>query len=71
VSDGPRLRVVSGSPTAEELAVLAAVVAVAAAAGPPETPPAPPHGRWSDPVWSVRHPITPGPGAWRAAAFRG
>jgi acyl-CoA carboxylase epsilon subunit len=60
----PLIRVVSGQPSAEELA---AVVAVLAAAGGAASPP--PRARLS--LWAARErglrgPIHPGPGAWRA-----
>jgi hypothetical protein len=66
----PALRVVSGSPTAEELAVVAAVVATASSADSGEPPAPPQRGRWSDPAWSHRRPLQSGPGGWRAAAVR-
>ena len=66
----PALRVVSGSPTAEELAVLTAVMAAASA------PPAEGHGddrgrrgRWADPAAAHRPRLLPGPNGWRAAAW--
>ncbi|MDQ6850833.1 MAG: acyl-CoA carboxylase subunit epsilon [Actinomycetota bacterium] len=65
-SDSPALRVVSGSPSAEELAVLTAVVAAAAAATAPVESPA--RGRWNDPFDAHRRPWLPGPGAWQAAS---
>ena len=62
----PALRVVHGSPTDEELAVLTAVVS---AAGPSAD--APPsrvrRGGWNDPAAQHRRPLTPGPNGWRAA----
>jgi hypothetical protein len=64
------LRVVSGSPTAEELAVLAALVAAASAGGGDE--PAADRGRrgrWNDPAAAHRRPLLPGPNGWRAAGF--
>ena len=61
----PLLRVVRGTPTAEELAALVAVVAVrASAAGEPERPA---RLRWGRPV--LRPCPTPGPGAWRASGL--
>jgi hypothetical protein len=65
----PVLRVVSGSPTAEELAVLTAVVAAAAAAGDEgAAPERNRRGSWSDPAAAHRRPLLPGPNGWRAAA---
>jgi hypothetical protein len=64
----PALRIVSGSPTPEELAAVAAVVAAAAAG---EDPPAPRvvRGGWSDPAAQRRRSLIPGPNAWRASAW--
>ena len=62
----PALRIVRGAPSAEELAALAAVVA--AAAGSDDEPSAAPvRGRWNDPAHSLRRPLHPGVGGWRAA----
>jgi Acyl-CoA carboxylase epsilon subunit len=61
----PTLRIVRGEPTAEELAVITALVSVAG--GEADAPAQPLRGRWSDPAGQLRRPITPGPGAWRAA----
>jgi hypothetical protein len=65
----PVLRIVSGSPTPEELAVLAALVRLAGTGGD-ETSAAPTRGRWNDPAALHRRPQLQGPGGWRAAAFR-
>jgi Acyl-CoA carboxylase epsilon subunit len=66
----PVLRVVSGSPTAEELAVVTALVVAASAASGDEPPV---HrgrrGRWNDPAAAHRRPLLPGPNGWRAAGF--
>jgi Acyl-CoA carboxylase epsilon subunit len=72
VSERPTLRLVSGSPTAEELAVLTAVV-TAVAAGADETPDEERNrrGRWSDPAAMHRRPLLQGPNGWRAAAWHG
>ena len=62
----PVLRVVSGSPTPEELAVVTALVAVAgSASGSPAQPST--RGRWADPKWSLRGAWLSGPGAWRSS----
>jgi hypothetical protein len=62
----PVLRVVSGSPTAEELAALTAVVAAAGAedARPVERVR---RGGWNDPSAQHRRPLNPGPNAWRSS----
>lgn len=63
------LRVVSGSPTAEELAVVTALVAAAASGGPAAPAPVRARGTWSDPALRVRRPLLPGPNAWRSSAW--
>jgi hypothetical protein len=63
------LRVVSGSPTAEELAALTAVVAAASAAGGAAAPDdRDRRGSWADPAATHRRPLLHGPNGWRAAA---
>ncbi len=58
----PRLRVISGNPTPEELAALVAVVA---AASSDEEPPAEPVNPWSAPSGMHRQPLpAPSPYAW-------
>jgi hypothetical protein len=65
----PLLRVVRGNPSAEELAVLIAVVSArGATAGESERPPP---SRWASRSTSLRRPLSPGPGAWRASALPG
>ena len=63
--DQPLLRVIRGNPSPEELAALVTVVAALAA------PPAPAQvrtvGGWADRTPVPRLPVSPGPGAWRAA----
>jgi hypothetical protein len=63
----PVLRVISGNPSAEELAALIAVVA-ARGAGAAEPDPAPP-SPWTTRASSLRRPLVPGPGAWRASGL--
>jgi hypothetical protein len=63
----PVLRVVSGSPTAEELAALTAVVASASTAEEPPAKEPARRGGWSDPATMHRRPLLPGPNGWRAA----
>jgi hypothetical protein len=65
VPDRPLLRVVRGTPSAEELAALVAVVAARASAVADAEPPARP--LWGRPV--LRPVLTPGPGAWRASGL--
>jgi hypothetical protein len=62
----PVLRVISGSPTPEELAVVTALVG---AAGEGASTPAAGarRGGWSDPAALHRRPLIPGPNAWRSA----
>jgi hypothetical protein len=67
MSDGPDqpLHVVKGDPTPEELAALVAVIsAKAAAAGEPGRP-----STWAAYWRSVREPLRPGRGAWRASGL--
>ncbi|RSM74564.1 acetyl-CoA carboxylase biotin carboxyl carrier protein subunit [Kibdelosporangium aridum] len=73
MSDGerPLLRIVRGTPDDIELAALTAVVASLPGRGPDEEP-SPESGRrseWSNPANSLRAPLRPGPGAWRASGF--
>ena len=65
----PLLRVVRGTPSAEELAALVAVVAARASAVAEPEPPARP--LWGRPVLrsTAPHSPTPGPGAWRASGL--
>ena len=65
MSQPPLLRVVRGTPSAEELAALVAVVAARASGGGEPEPPARP--LWGRPV--LRPDLTPGPGAWRASGL--
>ena len=60
----PLLRVVRGTPSAEELAAVVAVVAARASAAGPEPTARP---LWGRPV--LRPVLTPGPGAWRASGL--
>jgi hypothetical protein len=70
MSDRTALRVVSGSPTAEELAVVAALVTAVTApdAGRGRRLADRQRGRWNDPAALLQRPLSPGPGGWRAAA---
>lgn len=61
----PLLRVVRGEPTAEELAALTVVVAARSPHRPRRHPA--PVGAWASFADAHRHPLTPGPGGWRAA----
>jgi hypothetical protein len=66
VTETPYLRVVSGQPSAEELAALVAVLA----ARPAAAPPAPgPRSAWADPARRLGLTHRPGPGAWRRSAL--
>jgi hypothetical protein len=60
----PLLRVVSGSPSDEELAALT-VVAALSQRRPRRRPT--PVGAWASRADAVRTPLQPGPGGWRAA----
>ena len=61
----PLLRVVSGSPSDEELAALTAVVA-AMSQRPQRRRPVP-VGTWASFADGHRRPVHPGPGGWRAS----
>jgi hypothetical protein len=65
----PLLRVVRGNPSPEELAALIAVVTArgSAAAAPELGPPS----RWGARSSSLRRPLSPGAGAWRASGLPG
>ncbi|MCW2657298.1 MAG: acetyl/propionyl-CoA carboxylase, epsilon subunit [Jatrophihabitans sp.] len=64
----PPLRIVKGDPTPEELAALTALVA-AASGGAKAAAPRERRGGWNDPSLQRRHPLIPGPNAWRAATW--
>lgn len=66
----PLLRVVRGEPDESELAALTAIVAGLAAGGEPEEDEQPARSRWADRAAAVGRSPAPGPGAWRASAFR-
>lgn len=63
----PLLRVVRGTPTAEELAAL---VAVLASRGGGEPAPEPARSPWGRPGGAVRDRLPVHVGAWREAGFR-
>ena len=68
----PVLRVVSGSPSPEEVAALVAVLAAAAGGARSHGSSSrtdPPRSGWADHARAVRAPVQAGPGAWRASAF--
>jgi hypothetical protein len=65
----PALRVVSGQPTAEELAAVVVVFGAVAARGSSRPAGAPRRSQWAAPARLVRAPIVAGPGAWRASAL--
>jgi hypothetical protein len=64
----PALTIVSGSPTPEELAALAAVVAAAGSADPAPVEPVR-RGSWNDPAAQHRRQLTPGPNGWRTVSW--
>ena len=65
----PALRVVSGSPTPEELAVVTALVAAAAKAREAPLTPGVRRGGWNDRARQQRRALVPGPNAWRSSAW--
>lgn len=60
------LRIMRGDPTAEEIAALVAVLSIASL--PSSSLAARPQRVWSSPSRSVRTPLSPGHGGWRASA---
>lgn len=62
----PVMRVISGSPTPEELAVVTALVA-ASGSGSDQVDAPVRRGRWNDPKWAHRGRWLSGPNAWRSA----
>jgi hypothetical protein len=65
--DAPRLRIVRGEPSPEQLAAL---VVVLAARGGAEPPPDRRSRRWADRARAIGAPLRPGRGAWSAAVPR-
>ncbi|GAA2739508.1 hypothetical protein GCM10009867_35860 [Pedococcus aerophilus] len=65
----PPLRLVRGEASPEEIAALFAVLS-AASGGDDDTPAPRPTSAWTSRERLVRRPLTPGPGAWRASAWR-
>jgi hypothetical protein len=65
MSDAPLLRVVSGDPTPEELAVLTVVVAALSQRRARRRPT--PVGAWASYADAHRRAPQPGPGGWRAS----
>ncbi|MEO5982898.1 MAG: acyl-CoA carboxylase subunit epsilon [Pedococcus sp.] len=64
----PPLRLLRGAASSEEIAALFAVLSAVSAAD--EAPTARPASAWTARERLVRRPLTPGPGAWRASAWR-
>ena len=67
VVDAVAFDVLAGNPTEQELAVVVSVLSSLPAVQPEQ--PNPP-SYWSNRAGMMRRPIHPGPGAWRASAFR-
>lgn len=66
----PLVRVVNGHPTDAELAALTSVIAAKLAQSEPGgNGSAPRVSTWADYWRSIRAPLRPGPGAWRASAL--
>jgi len=65
----PRLTIVRGDPTPEQIAALVAVLtARLQSAGQARVSEAPRSG-WSSTSRMMRGPLSPGPGAWKASAL--
>jgi hypothetical protein len=65
--DRPVLQVVRGEPDADQLAALLAVVAARRGAPVPSRPR--PASVWADPIWRLRSPMRPAPGAWHRSGL--
>jgi len=66
----PMLRIVAGSPSAEEIAaVVVAVLAAGAAQGNAARVGPRPRNEWSARTRLLREPLPHGPGGWRASAL--
>ncbi|MGI8677871.1 MAG: acyl-CoA carboxylase subunit epsilon [Jatrophihabitans sp.] len=65
-STRPTLRIISGTPTADELAVLTALVSAASGSDSSDDPRAQ-RGNWNDRSMLIRHQLMPGPNAWRSS----
>jgi hypothetical protein len=63
----PLLRIVSGNPTAAEVAALVAVLAASGGGGEPPAPRRTP--AWSHPARLVRSTPAPGRGGWRTSGL--
>ncbi|WP_285594694.1 acyl-CoA carboxylase subunit epsilon [Kineosporia sp. NBRC 101731] len=66
-TDRPLLRLVRGDATEEEVAALLAVIGAVGSSGDAPEPRARPASSWTDRASLTRHPLSPGPGAWRAS----
>jgi hypothetical protein len=64
----PRLAIVRGDPTPEEIAALIAVLTTRLQSGQASVHAAPRYG-WSSRSRMMRGPLARGPGAWRASAL--
>lgn len=65
----PVLKVVSGNPTAEEVAALTAVLAAVGGGDSGEATATPTASLWGRSARLPAQRVTPGPGAWRASAM--
>ena len=65
----PRLRVVRGNATPEEIAALVAVLLIRAGETGAGQPARSGQGNWSDRSRLLRRPLSPGPGAWRRSGL--
>ncbi|CAJ59872.1 conserved hypothetical protein [Frankia alni ACN14a] len=62
----PRLRLIRGNATPEEIA---AVVALLAARAVPVEGPSPVRSAWADPAQALRAPLATGAGSWRRSGM--
>lgn len=68
-TDRTVLRVIAGNPTPEEVAAVTVVLTLVGQAPEPVADPTP-VGGWADPSLRLHRALPPGPGAWRASAWR-
>lgn len=64
----PTLRIVSGHPSAEEIAALVAVLHAASGGSADAAAPVSSRSLWNDSTRAPGHRLAPGPGTWRASA---
>jgi hypothetical protein len=69
-STEPAFSITAGNPTADELAAVTVLLLAIARSRTSGAQPARPVGGWADPALRLRHPLPPGPGAWRNSRWQ-